>query len=243
MERSLFIELIHCTKSALDSIKDFTQLSRGKLNDKEFSEFFYKVITKDIEEHNLLLNTFLKYIESTTPITKKDTVNKLVEELLKKHRLQLEEKKIRIFRKYEKDLPETMVPDEKLRFILDSVLQYAITSADSNGNIELSAKSVLLPKGDVKDQESLKTNGEFVEIMVAFTGFMEVSGVVSPRERVSSDLVFQLVEISAKMSQGAMRFELDEMESKHRIFMRFPSERRKVIYYQSADELRRIITP
>jgi len=205
------------------------------------------VINKDIEEHNLLLNTFLKYIESTTPITKKDTVNKLVEELLKKHHLQLEEKKIRIFRKYEKDIPETIVPDEKLRFILDSILQYAITSADSNGNIELSARSVIFQKGDVKDQESLKSNGEFVEIMVAFTSFMDqpgkVSGVVSPQERVASDLVFQLVEISAKMSQGAMRFELDEMESKHRIFMRFPSERRKVIYYQSADELRRIVTP
>ena len=77
MERSLFIELIHRTKGILDTIIKLTQLSRGKFGDREFGEFFYKAITKDIEKHNLLLNTFLKYIELTTPIPKRDTINKL----------------------------------------------------------------------------------------------------------------------------------------------------------------------
>src|SRR4030042_4795240 len=99
MEQSLFIEVIHCTKGTLDSIKDFTQLSRGKLNNKEYGEFFYRVITKDIEEHNLLLNTFLKYIESTTPVTKRDTMGKLIEGGLKKLHLRLEEKNMKELKK------------------------------------------------------------------------------------------------------------------------------------------------
>jgi hypothetical protein len=243
MEQSLFIELIHCTKGTLDSIKNLAQLSRGKLNNKEYGEFFYRVITKDIEEHNLLLNTFLKYIESTTPVTKRDTMGKLIEGVLKKHHLRLEEKKLKVFKQYDKDLPETIVPDEQLRFVLDSVLQYAIALVPSGGNIEFSARSINLPREGVEDQEYFKRNGKFIEILVAFTSYREEPGkglgVLSTQERVASNLIFRLVERVAKMNQGAMRFEVDETKPKHRIFMRFPTERRKVVYYQTDDEPKR----
>ena len=237
MEQLLFIELIHCTKGTLDSIKNFAQLSREKLCDKEFGEFFYKRITKDIKKHNMLLNTFLKYIESTTPIIKRDTVSKLIEEVLKKHHLRLEERKAKIFKKFERDLPETIVSDEQLRFILDSVLQYAIALMASDGNIELSARSIILPREGVEDQGYFKRDVKFVEIMVAFTGYREEPGkglgVPSPQERVALDLIFRLVEIVTKMNQGAMKFEVNETESKHRVFVRFPTERREVVYYQT----------
>ena len=239
MEESLLIELIHCTKSTLGSIKRLAQLSRRKLNDKEYGDYFYKVISKDIGEHNLLLNVFLRYIESTTPITKKDTVSNLIEEVLKKQHLQLGEKKARIFKKYEKDLPETIVPDEKLRFILDSILRYTIASVDYNGIIELSARSIILSSEGVEDH---KGNGNVIEIMASYKK-EEGKGIGVPplQERVAADLIFRLVEGVVKMNQGAMRFEFDEMESKHGIFVRFPTERRKVIYYQTADELKRTL--
>ena len=245
MEQSLFIELIHCTKGTLDSIKNLAQLSRGKLNNKEYGEFFYRVITKDIEEHNLLLNTFLKYIESTRPIAKRDTVGKLIEEALKKHHLRLEEKKVKVFKQYDKDLPETIAPDEQLRFVLDSVLQYAIALVSSDGNIELSARSIILPREGVEDQELFKRNGKFIEIIVAFTSYREGPGkglgVPSTQERVASDLIFRLVERVAKMNQGVMRFEVDETKSKRRIFVRLPTERRKVVYYHTAVEPKRTL--
>ena len=173
MEQSLFIELIHCTKGTLDSIKHLAQLSRGKLSDQEYGEFFYKAITKDIEEHHLLLNTFLKYIESTTPITKRDTVGKLIEEVLKKHHLQLEEKKAKIFKQYEKDLPETIVPDEQLRFVLDSVLQYAIALVVFWMGILNCQPDLSFFRGKVlKIRNILKRNGKFIEMVMAYTSFM-----------------------------------------------------------------------
>jgi light-regulated signal transduction histidine kinase (bacteriophytochrome) len=243
MERSLFIELIRRTQSTLDSIKNFAQLSRGKFSDKEFGEFFNKVITKDIEKQNQLLNTFLKYIESTTPILKSDTVNKLIEEVLKKHHLRLEEKKAKIFKKVEKDLPETIVPDQQLKFILDSVLQYAIALMTPDGNIEFSARSIIFPREGVGDQEFFKRIGKYIEIMVTFTGYRTPKkepgkglGVPPPKEEVVPDLVFRLVDMVVKMNQGAMQFEVDEMEAKHRIFLKFPLERRKVVHYQLANE-------
>jgi hypothetical protein len=170
-------------------------------------------------------------------------MGKLIEGVLKKHHLRLEEKKLKVFKQYDKDLPETIVPDEQLRFVLDSVLQYAIALVPSGGNIEFSARSINLPREGVEDQEFFKRNGKFIEILVAFTSYREEPGkglgVPSTQERVASNLIFRLVERVAKMNQGAMRFEVDETKPKHRIFMRFPTERRKVVYYQTADEPKR----
>ena len=135
MEQSLFIELIHRTKAALHTINKLTQLSREKFGDKEFREFFYKTISNDIEKNNLLLNTFLKYIESTTPIPKKNTLIKLIEEVLKRHQVPLEQKRIKILKTFGENLPETIVPDEQLKFIFDSLLQFVIVLMPSDVHI------------------------------------------------------------------------------------------------------------
>ena len=239
MERSLFTELIHCTQRTLDTISNFVQLSRGRFSDKEFGEFFYKAITKDIEKQDVLLNTFLKYIESTTPILKRDTLNKLVEETVKRHRLRLEVKKARIFRKFEKDLPETTLPDEQLRFILDSILQYAMALMAPGGNIEYSARLVILPGGKTEDLESNKRNGRFVETAVSFTrdemsrGEQEKGLALPPSGgEAGPGLVLRLIEMVVQMNQGTMGYESDEKEGKQRIIMKLPIERRRIVHYQ-----------
>jgi len=240
MEQSIFIELIHYTKDTLESIRHLAQISRVKFSVQEHGELFYKAITKDIEKNHLLLNTFLQYFESATPIMKRDTVYKLIEEVLKKHCFQLEEKKAKIFKEYEEDLPETIVPDEQLRFVLDSILHYVIAKASSERNIECSVRSIILQREGVEDQKFYKRNGKCIEMMMAYTSFWEELGkgleVPSPQERVASDLILQLVERVVKMNQGTMRFEVDEKESKHKIFVRFPAEKRKVFYYQKIPE-------
>ena len=170
MEQPLFIELIHRTKSTLNTISKLTQLARGKFIDREFGEFFNRAITKDIEKHNLVLNTFLNYIASTTPIPKRNTVNRLIEELVKKRQVHLEEKRIKTLKDLEKDLPEAIVPDEQLSFILDSLLQYAMALMPSDGNIRFQTRSVRVPGDAAEDREFFERNGKYVEILVAFTG-------------------------------------------------------------------------
>ena len=238
MERSLIIELIHRTKSTLNTIDKLTQLSREKFEDRQFREFFYKAIRKDIEKHNLLLNTFLRYIQSTTPIPRSGTLIKSIEEVLKKHEIDLEEKRIRIFKLFEKDPPETIVPDEQLKFILDSLFQYAVALMPSDGEIEFRVKSVPLPRDSIEGQELLKRNGKFIEIVVAFTGYRKPmvqpgkeSGPSSLQQEVLSDLVYRLVEIIVNKNQGTIEFKVDETGSKNTIILRFPAERRKVVYY------------
>ncbi len=243
MEQSLFIELIHRTKGVLNTIDKLTLLAREKFGDKQFGEFFYRAINKDIEEHNLILNTFLKYSELTTPIPKRDSVNKLIEVVLKRHQVRLEEKKIKIFKIFEVDLPETIVPDEELKFILDSLLQYTMVLIPSGGNIEFLTKSVVLPREADGDKEFIKRNGKCIQIAVTFTGDrkpMAPSGKglspPSPKEVFLSDLVYRLVDMIVEKNQGMINFEVDERESKHSIFLKFPVERRKVVHYQLTNE-------
>jgi len=231
MERSLLIELIHHTKSTLDSIKKFTQLSRGKFSDKEFGEFFYQMITKDIEKNDLVLNSFLNYIKATTPIRKKGTVHNLIEEVLKKHQARLEEYKAKILRNFEKDLPETIVPDEQLGFILDAVLQYVMASIPPDGSIEFLTKSFVLQKETREDQAFFKKNGKYIEILVAFTYFKEPKEQPVPQKEVVPDLMLRLVGDIVERNQGMIKFELDETKAKRFISLKFPIERRNVVHY------------
>lgn len=221
MEQSLFIELIHQTQSTLDSIKKYIQLSLGKFSDKEFGEFFYRMITKEIEKNDLLVKSFLNYVKVTTPIRKKRTVNTLIEEVLKKDQVRLEENRTKIFTNFEKDLPETIVPYEQLRFILDSILQYAMASVRSDGDIEFLTKSSTLQK-EVDEDPSFEKDRRYIEILVAFT---------SPKGEIVSDVLLRLVKATVEMNQGA-RFDVDETKAKKSVFLKLPAERRKVVIYE-----------
>jgi hypothetical protein len=239
MERSLLIELIHHTKSTLDSIKKYTQLSRGKFSDKGFGEFFYRMITKEIEKNDLWVNSFLNYFKVTTPIRKKGTVNAFIEEVLKKNQFRLEENKTKIFRAFEKDLPETIVPDEQLRFILDSILQYAMASMRSHGNIEFLTKSSA-PQKESSGEAVFEKDRKYIEILVAFTSHqkpmeksMQELRTPSPKEEVVSDVLLRLVNATVKMNQGVLRLEVDETKAKKSVFLKLPAERRKVAFYES----------
>jgi hypothetical protein len=239
MERSLLIELIQHTKNTLDSIKTLSHLSRGKFSDKEFGEFFYRTITKDIENNYQVLNSFLNYIKATTPIRKRGTVNALIEEVLKKHQVRLAEKKTKIFRNLGKDLPETIVPDEQLRFILDSVLQYAMASMPSDGNIEFLTKSYALRKESSEEAITEKDRKD-IEVIVAFTSYkkpveksMEELRKPTPKEEFVSEALLRLVDATVKMNQGVTRLEVDETKARKSVFLKLPVERRNVVFYES----------
>ncbi len=105
-----FVELIERIKNSLGSIKGYTQISRGKFIDKEFGEYYHRVVTEDIEKMEMVLNGLMDYIKLHTPIKKMNTVHNTIEEVLKKHQVKLEEKRIKLLKRFEKDLPETVVP-------------------------------------------------------------------------------------------------------------------------------------
>ena len=237
---SLFlIELVHRIKNPLVSVKTFTQLLREKFNDAEFREHFYRIVTEDIEKIDAVLNGLLSYIKINTPLEKKDTVHVILEDVLRKHEPQLEDKKIKIFKKFEKDLPETVVHEEQLRYILDVLFQYVLPSIPPHGSIGILTKSFDHLKETAEDKIVHPRNGGYLEILVVFTGFKKpveqfgtVLGIPEVQKEETIEFELRLIQEILQKNRGRMKFEVNEKKPRTIISLKLPVERRKLIYYQ-----------
>lgn len=234
-----FIELIDQFKDTLKNLKNLTKIFQEKYGDKEFSAYLNRIIAEDIKKIELVQNSLLNYIRINNPVTKTNTVNTLIEEEIKKYEVELEEKKIRIFKTLEKNLPETAVPDDQLRYVLSCVLQYTMAMIPTSGNLGLFTKNVVLQKEMGEDRE-----WKFVEILVAYTGyrkpveqFRSPPGIPAHQKEKILDLALRLVDEIVQRNRGVMKFEEDEKKAKATISLRFPVERRKVVYYQQSSEI------
>jgi hypothetical protein len=233
--------LILHLRNTLGSIRNVTELSRGKFNDKEFGESFYRFITKDIETGDLLLNGLLNYIEASAPIKKGNTVHTLIEQVLMKYRDQLEEKRIKTSKTFEKNLPETIIPDEQLKYILNCVLQYAVASMPPNGNFDLLTKSFMPQRGVGGVQAFFEKVGGYIEILVVFASDRKpvggsgvaLDGIPSLQKDGTLNLILRLAEEMVLRNQGMMKFETDEKKAKMIISLGFPVERREVFFLRT----------
>jgi len=237
-----FIELVHRIKNPLVSIKTFTQLLREKFGDIEFRDYFYRIVTEDIEKIDSVLNGLLNYIKVNTPIEKTNTVHFILEDVLKRNAVQLNEKKIEIFKKFEKDLPETTVHEEQLRYILNSLLQYAIPSIPPSGSIGFLTKSFDMQEEISGNKTLIQNDEKYIEIMIVYTGYKKsiepfeaVLGVPAFHKEEPVELELRLIREIIQRNQGTMKFEVNEKKPRTLISLRFPIERRKVIYYQSTN--------
>ena len=237
---SLFLlELVHRIKNPLVSIKTFTQLLREKFNDGEFREHFYRIVTEDIGKIDSVLNHLLTYIKINTPIEKKDTVHFILEEILRRYEVQLQDRHIKIFKNFEKDLPETTVHEEQLRYVLDALLQYALPSIPPNGSIGFLTKSFDGRAETAEGNKFQKRNGRYIEILIVFTGykrpveqFGSVLGIPALKKEEAVELELRLIKEIIQKNQGMMKFEVNEQKPRTIVSLKFPIERRKLIYYQ-----------
>ena len=184
----------------MSSIKNYTQISRGKFSDKEFGEYYYRVVTEDVEKMEMVLNSLIDYIKLHTPIKKMNTVHNIIEEVLKKHQVKLEEKGIKLLKRFEKDLPETIVPDEQLKYVLGSVLQYAMVLTPPSWNIALSTRSLMLEKETGEAEGLFKREGKYIEISVVFAGHQKLnepaSGAATIQKEEAPDLLLRFCQRS-----------------------------------------------
>jgi len=240
---SLFLmELVHRVKNPLVSIKTFTQLLRDKFNDGEFRQHFYKVVTEDIEKIDAVMNGLVRYIKINTPIEKKDTIHFILEDVLKKHESQLENKRIKVFKKFQKDLPETIVHDEQLRYILSALLQYALPFISPDGSIGVLTKSFDVETETVGARISQQKGGRYIEILIVFSGYKKpfeqfetVLGIPGSQKEEAVELELRLIKEVLQKNQGTMKFEVNEKKPRTIISLRLPIERRRLIYYQPAN--------
>lgn len=238
---AIFAELVHQIKKNLSSIKTLTQFSREKFRDVEFGNYFYKSVTEDIEKINSVMEGLLNYIRINTPIKKTNTVHSILQEVLRKHMVPLQDKNIKIAKKFEKDLPETIVHDEQLKYILNSILDYALPLIPVNGNIGFLTKSFDIQKGAGASKTLPEEEGRYIEILIVFTGYEKtieklqaISGIPSEKEE-PIDLILQLIKDLVEKNRGIIKFEVNEKKPETLISLKFPVERRKVVYYRSTN--------
>ena len=234
-----FIEMIDQFKDTLKNLRNLTKIFQDKYGDKESGSYLSRIISDDIKKIELVQNSLLNYIRINNPVTKANTVNTLIEEELKKYEVDLEEKKIRLFKTLEKNLPETAVPDDQLRYIVSCVLQYIMALIPTSGNLGVFTKNLVLQKEMGEDRE-----WRFIEILIAYTGykkpvepFRSPSGISAHQKEKILDLALKLVDEIVQRNRGTMKFEEDEKKAKATISLRFPVERRKVVYYQQPSEV------
>jgi hypothetical protein len=240
-----FIQLIDQFKETLKNLRNQMRLHKEKFRDQEFGEHLNRIIMGDIKKIDLLQNNLLNYIRINNPLVKTDTVNTLIEEELKKYQVELEEKKIKLFKTLEKNLPETAVPDDQLRYILRGLLQYVIASVLPNVSLGLFTKSLVIQRERGADQAPAPPHREekYVEILMAFTGpqtpmeqFEPALGTPARQKEGILNLTLRLVDEIVQKNRGVMTFREDEKKKRTIISLRFPMERRKVIYYPREKE-------
>ena len=133
---SLFVELVNDVKVVLGSIKDLVQLSQGRFRDLEFEDKFIRTVCEYADGTKSEIDCFFEYLKIRSPIRKENTVHTILEEILKNNEKRFMDRQIRITQKqYARSLPETSVPDEVLRYILNWIVHYCSSSISLIGSI------------------------------------------------------------------------------------------------------------
>ncbi|MGZ3568526.1 MAG: hypothetical protein ACXU9W_06995 [Thermodesulfobacteriota bacterium] len=238
-----FVQLIDQFKDTLKNLRNQTRIHKEKFRDQEFGEHLDRIIMGDIRKIELLQNNLLNYIRINNPLIKTDTVNTIIDEELKKYQVELEEKKIKLFKTLEKNLPETAVPDDQLRYILTCLLQYVIASLLPNVSLGLFTKSLVIQRERGVDQAPAQREEKYVEILMAFTSpqtpmdqFEPALGSPGRQKEGILNLTLRLLDEMVQKNRGVMTFREDEKKKRTIISLRFPMERRKVIYYPREKE-------
>jgi hypothetical protein len=234
---SFIIELAGSIKNTLSSIYHASVLTMEKFDDADIRKRSHNQIRSDIRRIDSVLNSLLNYININTPIERTNSLCIILEEILEANDRQLREKDLKIVKKCEENLPETYVHNEQVRFILHSVLQYAIFLTPRNETIGFLLKSLdFQDQTDTKKGSPEKKKG-YVEVVVGFDGDGKLVGPLEnllkmPEEqRQPTDLILILVNEILIKNRGSMTIESNGKRPKTLITLRVPIERRNVVNY------------
>jgi len=238
-----FIELVQRVKGSLAGMKTFAFLSKDKFSDAELGEDFYQIVSEDIEKTISLLNCFQDYINFNAPMKKMNTVNNIIEEILRNLEDQIAQKKIKIVKKqFEKNLPETSLPDEQLRYVLNSIIQYMVHSTRPYGSMGFLTHQFEPNESMSEDLGLLQMDGKYIEVQIASMGDKQrelldlVPGMTADQYEDGVDLILQLVKEIVQRNRGALTLKINSQQSMSFLSVILPMERRKVVHYLSTEE-------
>jgi nitrogen-specific signal transduction histidine kinase len=235
---SFLIELVHSIKKGLASVYQATVLTMEKCDDSEIRKRSHDQVKEEMKKIDSVLNSVLNFININTPIIKTNTLYTILEEILEANERQFRRKNMKITKRYEKDLPETFIHPEQVRFILHSVIQYAILSTPPNGIIGFLMKTSDSHNGTGVEKPSTENNRRYIEVMIGFNGdgrpinkSENLSETPEDQSKGTADLILKLAKEILERNHGMM-VETHGDRPKTLIKLRFPVERRKVVDYE-----------
>jgi hypothetical protein len=239
---SFLIEMIHFIKKTLSAIYNINLLSIEKYDDPEFRKYARRNVAQDIKKIDSILNSLLNYISINTPILKKNTIHLIIEDILEMSDKQIQERKIKIVKKFEQDLPETNIHDEQVKFLLNCILQYLLLTVSSEGTIGLMTRSKTLQKGTGEEKVITLKERLYVEILMIstihkepFEQLQDISEIFEAKNEQSTDLLLRLIKELVQKYPGIIEFEVSENKARTLISLRLPAERRQVILYEQVN--------
>ena len=230
---SFLVDLIWTVRKSLDEVINQTQIYEKEYSNNGLGECFFR-IRSDIAKIGFLFDNLLQYNKITTPIRKTNTVHNLVEKVLNKYQPLFEKRDTLIFRRFEKELPEVIVPEEQLRYILESVLQYILGLMPSGGGISFATRSLVTQEKEDEKKPLLKQNTHWVEIVMTFTRYRnsteEEKILLGTEEHQTnqnpSDLILQLARKMVDKNRGLIEVELAEERNNSSISLLLPVEKK-----------------
>ncbi len=236
----LLLELIDRTRGSLAAMKTLAFYARENFRDADLGDYFYRVVSEDIEKTISLLDCFCDYIHVNTPVKKMGTIQNLIEEVSREFQNELTNKNIKIIKKkYDPELPETTLTDEQLRFVLNSIFQYILFTLSTIGRVGIVTRSIEAQKWDGENKAHLQANQKYIEILFILTHLTlkdrpQKPHPPLPQEEVgkNTDLILQLVKGTLEKNRGAMEIKWDPQKKMTLISLLLPIERRNVFQFR-----------
>jgi signal transduction histidine kinase len=232
--------LVLLTKTRLEAIKTSARMLQTRSGDKRFTEFLSQTIDSDVDKTDSFVRGLMNYVKVSSPVKKTKTVQTLLERVFKKHQPALEQKKIKVVKKLESDLPETTVSDEHLWYILDSLLDYVVAATPPFETVGIMTRSSGLGR---EDPGKTSLNESHVEILLLSSGHSTTQdqswqrlGIPDLPENEPTDLSLLLIKEVVIRNRGRLKFETSENRARAMITLTLPLERRKVFYYVTRQE-------
>lgn len=241
----LFLELTDRVRGSMAAMKTLAFYSRENFKDRELGEYFHRVVTEDIEKTISLLDCFYEYLNLNNPVRKVNTINTLLDEILKEKHLEFDKKNIRIVKKkFEQDLPETSLTDEQLSFILNSVFDYILFSSPLNGGMGILTRSIESNQWNGEGKDRLQKDTKYIEILILSKYVNVLRQPEDPLAPVSKenqeermDLILQLVKKTLENHRGAMKTKGHPRKEMNVISLVLPIERRNVFKFAPQKKL------
>jgi hypothetical protein len=225
----------------LKSMREMVDLSRERFADREFGQFFSRMVQKDLDRVEGLLKEVFDFLAIMSPIERKGTVNTLLLEMIGRHRPHLEAKGINVLRTLEDSLPETTVSHEPLRYVFHILFRWLVNSILPGGSMEWVTEAIH-PQDLGKTGTGESDVDRFIRVSAGFTDVEEDQARRkndSPSGKGQAwqhDLSLKLAKEVLERISGTILFGIADGQRKNLITMVLPAERRKSFYYRRIEE-------